>query len=243
MGEIRIGTSGWVYPEWRGGFYPAGLPQRLELEHLAERVSSVELNGSFYSLRSPANYRSWARRTPPGFVLAVKGHREVTHARRLRGADAAVTAFFESGVLELGAKLGPVLWQLPPSLPFDAARLDDFLALLPPRPVRHAVEARHPSFADPAFPALLREHGVANVISDSAGTFPCFDDVTTDFAYVRLHGHEELYASAYSAAQLDGWAVRARDLAEDGDVFVYFDNTMRGAAPVNAMALAERLSR
>jgi len=241
MRQIRIGTSGWVYPEWRGAFYPKGLPQRLELAHLAGQVNSVEINGSFYSLRSPANYRSWADRTPDDFVLAVKGPKLVTHTRRLHDVEDALTAFFESGVRELGPKLGPVLWQFPPSLHFDADSLAAFLELLPTRPIRHAIEARHRSFHDPAFLELLRAHDIAVVIADSAGRFPMIEQVTTDFVYVRLHGDEELYASDYSPEALEQWAGKIRGWATDRDVYVYFDNTMRGAAPHNAIALADRL--
>lgn len=241
MRQIRIGTSGWVYPEWRGAFYPRGLPHRLELEHLAGQVNSVEINGSFYSLRSPANYRSWAARTPDDFVFAVKGPKLVTHTRRLHGVEEALTAFFDSGVRELGAKLGPILWQLPPSLHFDADLVTAFLEALPRRPVRHAIEARHRSFGGPAFLELLRAHDVAVVIADSACRYPVIDEVTTDFVYVRLHGDQELYASDYSAEALDRWAHKIEAWAADRDTHVYFDNTMRGAAPRNAIALANRL--
>ena len=237
MGDIRIGTSGWTYPEWRGAFYPAGLPRSRELEHLAARVNSVELNSTFYALRRPSDYRSWATRTPDDFVLAVKGPKLITHTKRLRDVHPDLTEFVDSGLDELGPKLGPVLWQFPPSLPFDPERLETFLAALPD--ARHAVEARHPSFHDPAFPELLRAYGVATVLADSAGAFPVFDADTADFAYVRLHGSEKLYASDYGPAELDAWA--ARFGAWDRDVFVYFDNTMNGFAPYNAVALAERL--
>ncbi|HEX6344751.1 DUF72 domain-containing protein [Umezawaea sp.] len=240
MGDIRIGTSGWTYPEWRGAFYPRGLARGRELEHLAERVNSLELNSTFYGPRQPKHYRSWAARTPDDFVLAVKGPKTVTHDKRLRDVGDDLTAFFASGVHELGAKLGPVLWQLPPWLPFKPERVTAFLDALP-RDVRHAVEVRHPSFADPEFLGLLRERGVAVVLADSAGRFPVLDELTADFAYLRLHGAGELYVSAYGPAELDRWAGEVRELAEDRDVFVYFDNTLSGAAPYNAMALADRV--
>ena len=240
MGEIRIGTSGWTYPEWRGSFYPKGLPQKQELEHLAARVNSLELNSTFYGLRQPSHYRSWAARTPDDFVLSVKAPKLITHEKRLRDVDDDLAEFFASGVHELGTKLGPVLWQLPPFLPFKPDRVTAFLDLLP-HDVRHAVEPRHPTFDSPEFLDLLRDRGMAAVVADTAGRFPLLDDPTTDFVYARLHGSEELYVSTYGPAELDDWATRVRTWAEDRDVFVYFDNTLSGAAPYNAMSLAERL--
>ncbi|MET1072185.1 MAG: DUF72 domain-containing protein [Umezawaea sp.] len=239
MHDIRIGTSGWTYPEWRDAFYPKGLARTKELEHLAAHVNSVEINGTFYSLRTPANYHSWATRTPDDFVLSVKGPKQITHTKRLHDVEDDLTAFFTSGLTELGPKQGPVLWQLPPWLPFSPARLTTFLELLPPG--RHAIEARHDSFDTPEFAELLRSHDVAVVLADSGGKFPVLDEPTADFAYVRLHGPGELYVGDYSESALDGWAERVRGWAVERDVFVYFDNTMSGAAPYNAMALSERL--
>jgi uncharacterized protein YecE (DUF72 family) len=233
---IRIGTSGWKYPEWRGDFYPTGLVQRRELEFLAERVGTIEINGTFYSLRTPANFRSWAGQVPADFVFAVKGIREVTHVRRLRGVEEALRGFFGSGVLELGARLGPVLWQLPDRVTFDAAVMAEFLAQLDPV-ARHAIEVRHESFRTDKFYELAREHNVAVVYSDGAGRWPVFDVTTADFSYIRLHGGEELYISGYDDRELKGWADRIGDMA--GDVFVYFDNTMRGRAPRDAVRLAD----
>jgi uncharacterized protein YecE (DUF72 family) len=235
---IRIGVSGWKYPEWRGDFYPKGLVQRRELEFLAGHVSSIEINGTFYSLRKPENYRSWAAQAPEDFVFAVKGIREVTHVRRLRGVEEALEQFFASGVLELGPRLGPVLWQLPNRAVFDAGVMAEFLALLDSR-VRHAVEVRHESFRADAFSELAREHNVAVVYSDGAGQWPVFDVTTADFSYIRLHGGKELYISGYDDRELTGWADRITELAAGRDVFVYFDNTMRGRAPRDAMRLAD----
>lgn len=263
---VRIGTSGWAYPEWRGTFYPAGVAQRRHLEYLARHVTTVEVNGSFYSLQRPTSYQAWHDRTPPGFVLAVKGPGYITHRRRLRDPEPPLANFLASGVLELGAKLGPLLWQLPPSLAFDAGLLRDFLAALPQdvataarladraermpagytppaqpvnRPLRHAVEPRHASFAAPACTELLAEYGVAMVAADTAGTWPYFDRTPTDFSYLRLHGDTELYVSAYSDAALRRWADRITELAARGDVYVYFDNTAKAAAPHDAERLAE----
>ncbi|MFD1146353.1 DUF72 domain-containing protein [Saccharothrix hoggarensis] len=241
VGEIRIGTSGWLYPQWRGDFYPRGLQQRLELPFLSRRLNTVEINGSFYGLRKPTDYRSWFQRTPDDFVFAVKGHREITHTKRLRDVGDDVDEFFASGVLDLGAKLGPILWQLPPTLPWRPDRLAAFLERLPGPPVRHALEVRHKTWDDPDLLDLLGRHGVSLVVAESAGRFPELCEVTADFVYVRLHGDHELYVSAYSDLALNRWAARVREWAVDRDVYVYFDNTMHGAAPHNALALAERL--
>lgn len=268
-GTVLVGTSGWRYPPWRGTFYPPGLVQRRELEYLSRKVTSIEINGSFYSLQRPENYRAWVEQVPAGFVFAVKGPRFVTHLKQLRDVAVPVANFLASGVLGLGPALGPVLWQLPPRMRFDADRVARFLELLPStttaaaraatghderldgralvetdadRPLRHAVEPRHPSFRDPAFTVLLREHGVALVQSDSAGTWPVFDEVTADLVYLRLHGQGELYAGGYTAAALDGWAARIRAWRDAGhDVVCYFDNDAKVHAPTDARALLDRL--
>ena len=242
---IRIGTSGWKYPEWRDDFYPKGLVQRRELEFLAGQVNSIEINGTFYSLREPEQYRAWAAQVPENFAFAVKGVREVTHVRRLRDVAEPLRDFFGSGVLELGARLGPVLWQLPNRAVFDVEAVAEFLALLaatagtPDRVVRHAIEVRHASFQNDEFFSLASKHNVAVVYSDGAGNWPVFDVTTADFSYIRLHGAEELYISGYRDEQLTGWARRVDELGRDRDVFVYFDNTMRGRAPRDAMKLAD----
>lgn len=266
---VRVGTSGWRYPPWRGAFYPPGLPQRRELEHLSRRVTSIEVNGTFYSLQRPESFASWAAETPDDFLFAVKGPRFVTHLKQLRDVETPVANFLASGVLALGAKLGPLLWQLPPRMRFDEARLGAFLDLLPrttaaaaelatrhderlegrahtttdaDRPLRHAVEPRHESFRDPACLALLRAHGVALVVSDSPGTWPVFDEVTADFDYVRLHGADELYVSGYTPEALRRWARRVRERHGAGaDVHVYFDNDAKVHAPRDAVALLDLL--
>lgn len=233
---IRIGISGWRYARWRGTFYPAGLAQRRELEYAAGCFPSVEINGSFYSLQRPESFQRWHDETPEDFVFSVKGPRFITHMKRLRDCEQALANFFASGVLRLGAKLGPILWQLPPTLRFDAELLDAFLGSLPRdseaalararkrdtalmqgrsalaidrrRPIRHALEVRHDSFCDPACMRLLRRHNVAVVVADTAGKFPYMEDVSADFVYVRLHGDAQLYASGYSDPALDRWAAR-----------------------------------
>jgi uncharacterized protein YecE (DUF72 family) len=266
-GQVRIGISGWTYARWRGDFYPKGLPQRRELEYAAGRLGSIEINGSFYSLQRLSSYRHWAEQTPDDFVFAVKGSRFITHLKRLRDVEVPLANFLASGVLALGPKLGPILWQLPERLRYDADAVEDFLTLLPrttaeaaalarghdervpedralveaeaDRPLRHALEFRSPSFAVDDLYAQLERHGVACVLADTAGRWPRVDRDTADFRYVRLHGDAELYASGYSDAALEGWAERIRAWSATGDVFCYFDNDAKGYAPHDA----ERLIR
>ncbi len=270
MGSVRIGVSGWRYAHWRGRFYPRGLPQRRELEHVATCFPTVELDGSFYSLQRPTSYVAWREATPPGFTFAVKGGRFITHMKRLRGVEAPLANFFASGVLALEDRLGPVLWQLPEREQCDLRVLEDFLELLPrstaaaarlathhddrlkspawtdvgeDRPIAHALEARHRSFEDPAALRLLREHEVALVVSEGAGQWPVLDHVTAPLVYVRLHGRTRLYASGYAPRTLDEWAGRIRTWHDDGhDVVVYLDNDGDAHAPHDALGLMERLA-
>ncbi|ATS23924.2 MULTISPECIES: DUF72 domain-containing protein [Xanthomonas] len=242
---IRIGISGWRYARWRGTFYPVGLAQRRELEYAAGCFPSVEINGSFYSLQRPDSFQRWHDETPEDFVFSVKGPRFITHMKRLRDCEQALANFFASGILRLGAKMGPILWQLPPTLRFDAALLDAFLGSLPrdseaalararqrdtalmqgrsalaidrQRPIRHALEVRHDSFCDPACMRLLRRHNVAVVVADTAGKFPYLEDISADFVYVRLHGDAQLYASGYSDTALDRWAARIAAWADGAE--------------------------
>ena len=237
-GRTFIGISGWRYAPWRGVFYPRGLAQRRELCYAARTFAAIEINGTFYRLQRPQSFRDWRRQTPDGFFFAVKAPRYITHVRRLRDIETPLANFFASGLLALGDRLGPILWQFPPSLRYDAQRFAEFLALLPqttgqalalarrrdtarlrgrtalPRldeaPLRHAVEIHHPSFCEAAFVEQLREHGVALVVADTAGRWPLIEDITADFVYLRLHGDRELYASGYGADALDDWARRIR---------------------------------
>jgi uncharacterized protein YecE (DUF72 family) len=270
MAELRIGVSGWRYAEWRRVFYPSKLAHRRELEFVSRQMNTVEINGSFYSLQRPSSYRAWFEQTPEDFVFAVKGSRFITHMKRLRDGHTPLANFFASGVLALGHKLGPVLWQLPPSMRFDPTLLTEFFDLLPrstgaaarlaeqhdqrlnnraltsaeaDRPLRHALEVRHGSFMERECVELLRAHDIALVTADTAGRWPLMEDLTSDFAYVRLHGDEELYVSGYREAALDSWAERIRGWRATGrDVYVYFDNDVRGHAPFDAINLAARLS-
>jgi uncharacterized protein YecE (DUF72 family) len=286
-GTVRIGISGWRYEPWRGVFYPPTLRQQDELAYASRRLSTIEINGSFYSLQRPEYYAQWRDETPPGFVFSVKGGRYITHMLKLAGIERALANFFASGVACLDDKLGPFLWQLPPNLGFDEARLHAFLARLPrdsdaagalarehdakvagrtafdfgpSRPLRHALEVRHASFCTPAFVSVLREHGVALVVADTAGKWPYLEDVTADFMYLRLHGDTQLYVSGYTPCALDRWAARIgawRDggqpvdahLAARGiepprrplDVYCYFDNDAKVKAPRDALRLARLL--
>ena len=283
-GIVRIGVSGWRYAPWRGAFYPAELRQADELAYLAARLPTVEINGTFYSLQSPASFKAWNAATPEDFVFAVKGPRYLTHILRLRDFERPLANFLASGLFNLGRKLGPVLWQFPPNLRFDEARFEAFAAALPhdtsaalalarrrdarmtgrsrlaidaPRPLRHAVEIRHPSFLDPRFIDLLRRHQIALVIADTGGKWPSPTDVTADFLYLRLQGATELYKSRYSEAMLRTWARRVTDWSRGNrprdtdvvvdrdpplqprDVYCYFDNTDKLHAPANARRLIE----
>ena len=235
MAGIHIGISGWRYAPWRGDFYPKGLTQKKELRFASRAVSSIEINGSYYSLQTPERYADWYADTPKGFVFSVKGPRYITHVRRLREVDGALANFFASGIFRLKEKLGPILWQFPPSFKFDPALFEAFLRQLPhdteaalaiardceprmegrsylsvdrKRRMRHAVEIRNASFVDPAFVELLRKYQVALVVADTAGKWPHHEDLTSDFVYIRLHGAEELYTSGYTDAALDEWRRR-----------------------------------
>ncbi|WP_322102354.1 DUF72 domain-containing protein [Paraburkholderia sp. J41] len=235
-GQIHVGISGWRYEGWRGTFYPPKWPQKNELDFASRAVETIEINGTHYSLQTPASFMSWYAQTPPHFVFSVKGARYLTHMLRFRDETATVACanFFAQGVLALNEKLGPFLWQFPPNYSFDAERLERFLALLPKhgdaalalaeghdarvkapflrfdatRPLRHAIEVRHASFRDPAFIELLRRYGVALVTSHSTEPWPYAEDVTADFAYFRLHGSTEKYGGAYEDSALDAWAKR-----------------------------------
>jgi uncharacterized protein YecE (DUF72 family) len=242
MTEIRIGISGWTYPPWRKVFYPEKLRQKDELAYASSKFRTIEINGTFYGTQNPASYLKWYAATPDDFVFSVKAPRFITHIRRLRDIETPLANFLSSGVLRLGAKLGPFLWQFPPSMQFDEALFDAFLRLLPhdteeavrlakrhdsriktpwaetdaKRQVRHAVEIRHESFRDERFIALLRRYGVALVCADTV-EWPRLMDLTSDFVYCRLHGSETLYASGYDAKALDAWAKRVRSWVKGHD--------------------------
>jgi uncharacterized protein YecE (DUF72 family) len=262
-GRIRIGIGGWTFAPWRGVFYPDGLPHAQELAYAASRLTSIEINGTFYRTQTPATYRKWASEVPDGFVFAVKGPRFVTHRRILGEAGESLARFLDSGVTELGDHLGPLLWQFPPTKKFEAEDFGAFLALLPGahggRALRHVVEVRHASFVTPEFIALLRKTGIAVVFSEH-DTYPAIADATADFVYLRLQKGEDSVETAYPPAALDAWAGRLRawaqgtqpdDLprvdaapapARPRDVFAYVIHEGKVRAPAAAMALIERLA-
>ena len=266
---IRIGISGWRYDPWRGMFYPEGMPHRRELEFCGRHFPTVEINGSFYSLQRPEYYEQWYRETPEGFLFAVKGSRYITHMLRLTKIEKPLANFFASGILNLREKLGPFLWQFPPMFRYHEQRLARFFDLLPrttaealslarrrdarmigrsrlaidaDRPLRHALEIRHPSFMTAEFTRLLRKHDIGLVVADTAGKWPKMFHVTSDFVYVRLHGDLQIYTSGYSDKALDSWARRIRAWDKAGrDVYVYFDNDVKVKAPFDALNLMRKL--
>jgi len=235
--QIRTGTSGWVYKGWRAHLY-ADAPTRRWLEIASRVFSSLEINGSFYSQIAPTTYARWRAETPADFRFALKGHRFVTHYKRLRDCEASI-ARLRDQASHLGDKLAAVVWQLPASFTIDRARLDGFLAALHGWTIRHAIELRHRSWFVPEVAAALRDAGVAACMSD-APDFPMCRELTTDFVYVRLHGHTRKYASSYSATALRRWAAEVQAWADEGrDVFVFFDNDAEGHAVRNALAFGQ----
>jgi uncharacterized protein YecE (DUF72 family) len=261
---IRVGIGGWTYEPWRGTFYPPGLKHAAELAHASRNLTTIEINGTFYRTQSAASFAKWRDETPEDFVFAVKGHRAVVNSRRLADAGEAVAWFLNSGVLELGAKLGPILWQFAPYKKFDADDFAGFLALLPRdaggRALMHAVEIRHESFLVPEFVELLRAHDVAVVYADS-DEHPAIADITAGFVYARLQRTREENETGYPHAEIARWAERARaweaggtpaDLPRIGKksapkvqrpVFVYMISGAKVRAPAAAMALIEALKQ
>jgi uncharacterized protein YecE (DUF72 family) len=274
-GQAWIGVSGYDYPHWgKGAFYPSDVPRRSWLPYAVRHFNSVELNGTFYSLKNPGVFQRWIELTPErGFVFAVKGSRYITHNLKLRNAEQALANFYASGILLLGRRTGPFLWQLPDSYRFDPARIEAFFDLLPWTSseaealarghdqrlkrgsaveatervaYRHALEVRHPSYFTPEFYDLLRRRGVAFVIAETAGKWGYAEEVTAPFVYVRLHGSQKLYASRYTSEELDTWARRVESWRRGRparDVYVYFDNDSLAYAPHDAIALRARVER
>lgn len=261
-GRIRIGIGGWTFAPWRGVFYPDKLPHAKELGYAARKLTSIEINGTFYGSQKPSSFRKWASEVPDGFVFSLKGPRFATNRKVLAEAGDSIKRFYDSGVLELGDRLGPVLWQFAPTKKFDESDFGGFLELLPrtlgSQTLRHVVEVRHDSFCSPAFIALLREHRVPVVFSEHA-TYPAIADVTADFVYARLQKGEESVATGYPPKALDAWAKRLAAWAKGGepadlpkidkakpaqqprDVFAYVIHEAKVRAPAAAMALIERV--
>lgn len=262
-GQIRIGIGGWTFAPWRGVFYPEKLTQAKELSYAASKLTSIEINGTFYGSQKPESFRKWASEVPDGFVFSLKGPRFATNRRVLAEAGESVQRFYDSGVLELGDKLGPVLWQFAPTKKFDPSDFGAFLDLLPReiagRRLRHVVEVRHDSFCVPEFIALLRQFNTPVVFSEHA-TYPAIADVTADFIYARLQKGDDSIETCYPPKALDAWAKRLEIWAGGGeptdlprvtdtalkkqprDVFAYVIHEAKVRAPAGAMALIERVT-
>src|SRR4051812_7760268 len=261
--RIHVGIGGWTFAPWRGEFYPKGLPHAKELSYAGERLTSIEVNGTFYRSQTPATFRKWASEVPDGFVFALKGSRFVTNRRVLKEAGESVERFLGSGVTELGAKLGPLLWQFAPFKKFDEADFGGFLELLPDtfdgRPIRHVVEVRHDSFKTPPFIALLRKFKTPVVFTDHA-TYPNIADITGDFLYARLQQGQDTVPTAYPPKQIGQWTERlttwaqgkepdalprvdakGKPKATPRDVFAYVIHEGKVRAPAAAMAMIEKL--
>ncbi len=238
-GRLRIGTSGWVYPHWRGPFYPPDLPQGRWLDYYARHFDTVEINRSFYRLPSPAASAAWAAGTPEGFCFAVKASRYLTHMKKLKD-PAEPLSRFQDAIAPLGPKLGPLLYQLPPRWHFNAERLAEFLACLPPEH-RHVIEFREPSWFNREAFRLLERYGVALCVVSFPGV-PVVWEATAPFIYVRLHGVDRAYDYRYSPGELEDWAESIRRFTDEGrDAYVYFDNDAHGDAVQNALALRAML--
>ena len=285
MSTVRIGISGWVYKNWDGVFYPSWVKKSKKLEFASRVFSTIEINGTFYSLQNKKNYEKWYRQTPDDFIFSVKANRYITHIKKLKNVKTSIANFFSSGPLALKEKLGPILWQCPPGLIFEAKKIEDFLKILPKNfkdaiklcskadipkkeqylkyvknfKIKHALEVRNITFVNSDFINLLRKYNVALVFSDNTGLWPYFEDVTSDFIYIRLHGHSKMYTSRYDQKSLNLWSkkidswrkghqpknkntiTKDKIALKERDVFVYFDNDKKIFAPSNAMELMERI--
>ncbi|HEY4134559.1 MAG TPA: DUF72 domain-containing protein [Alphaproteobacteria bacterium] len=244
-GGIFVGIGGWTYAPWRGVFYPDDLVQRCELEYASRQLTSIEINGTYYSTFKPANWAKWRDETPDGFVFSVKASRFCTNRKALGAAGDSIERFLGQGLDELGDRLGPINWQFMGTKKFDADDMAAFLKLLPrelkKRPLRHALEVRHPSFKDPKFYDLARRHNAAIVFADH-DDFPVIHEPTADFAYARLMRAKESVKTGYRPAEIDGWAKQAKAWAKRGDAFVYFIAGAKERNPAAAQALIAKLS-
>jgi uncharacterized protein YecE (DUF72 family) len=264
-GQIRVGIGGWTFAPWRGAFYPKGLPHAKELAYASERLTSIEVNGTFYRTQTPATFRKWASEVPENFVFALKGPRFAVNRRVLKDAGDSIKRFLDSGMTELGVRLGPLLWQFAPTKRFEPADFGSFLELLPAKfdghALRHVIEVRHDSFRTFEFISLLRKFAMPVVFTDHA-KYPNIADLTGDFVYARLQRGKDTVPTAYPPKQIDAWAGRLRfwaqgktpaDLplveparmparAAPRDVFAYVIHEGKVRAPAGAMALLKRLS-
>jgi uncharacterized protein YecE (DUF72 family) len=239
-GIIRVGIGGWTFAPWRGVFYPKGLTQKRELEYASQHLTSIEINGTYYSTFKPASWIKWRTETPDDFVFSVKASRYCTNRRELAGAGESIRKFTGQGMEELGARLGPINWQFMATKKFDPEDFENFLKLLPREvkglPLRHALEVRHESFKDQRFYNLARKYNAAIVFTD-AEKFPTIDEPTADFTYARLMNTNTDIETGYTARDLGQWAKRARTWAKQGDVFIYFISGAKLRAPAAAQAL------
>jgi uncharacterized protein YecE (DUF72 family) len=244
---IRAGIGGWTFEPWRGGFYPSGLPHARELEFASRQLTTIEINGTFYRTQKPDTFRKWASETPDDFVFSLKAPRYAVNKRVLAEAGPSIGFFIESGLDELGDKLGPILWQFPPTKKFDAADFEAFAKLLPPevkgRPLRHALEVRHASFVAPEFVDIARKAAAAIVFADSS-SYPLIDEPTASFTYARLMQSRADEPTGYSEAELSAWRARGRAWTKEGrDAFVYFINGAKERAPAAALAFLRGLKQ
>ena len=245
IGTIRVGIGGWTFEPWRGVFYPDKHPQAKELDYAASVMTAIEVNGTYYSGFKPETFRKWAAATPDDFMFTLKASRFCTNRKVLAEAGDSIARFTSQGIVELGGKLGPILWQFMPTKKFDPEDFARFLALLPRSvdgaALRHAIEVRHESFEDATFVTLARDAGVAIVFADKPG-FPRIDERTADFTYARLQDAQEEIETGYPPAALDGWAKQAKTWAKGGrDTFVFMINGAKVRAPAAAQALIARL--
>lgn len=245
--RIRVGVGGWTYEPWRDNFYPAGLPHAKELEYASGHLTAIEVNGTYYSTMKPATFAKWRDETPDGFVFSLKAHRFATTRKQLATAGDSIRHFIGSGITELGAKLGPILWQLMPTHRFDAADLEEFLKALPPEAgglrLRHVLDVRHESFASEEYLALARRYGCATVHTDSE-KFPNISDADGELAYLRLMRCDAQCPTGYPSDVLDQWAQGARAWVAKGpqrEVFALFINGAKERAPAAAMELIRLL--
>ena len=245
-GKIYTGIGGWTFDEWRGVFYPKGLAQKKELAYAAEHLTSIEINGTYYSAFKPESWAKWRSETPDGFVFAVKASRYCTNRRQLSAAVESIERFIGQGLDELGDRLGPINWQFMATKKFDAEDFEAFLKALPHKvgklPLRHALEVRSPTFVDTKFYDLARKYNAAIVYADDAD-FPEIDEPTADFTYARLMRTKANVATGYTGPELDAWAKRAKTWAKRGDVFIYFISGAKVRAPAAALALIDRLPK
>ena len=263
--RVRVGIGGWTYEPWRDNFYPAKLPHAQELGYASRQLTAIEVNGTYYSTMKPASFKKWHDETPEGFIFSLKASRFATNRKLLATAGESIARFVDSGIEELGSKLGPIVWQFMPTKAFDPEDLAAFLDLLPKkagsRALRHVLDVRHESFKTPEYLALARSHRVATVFTDS-DKFPSFADLSADFAYARLMNSDAALESGYAPKALDAWAENARlwaagqtpaslpQVEDKGasktgsprDVFIYFINGAKEKAPAAARALIERLA-